>query len=53
VYKGKALVTDDSDPTAPPEFREVAIKVIHPHIKSQIEVDLDLMRLGGGWEGMI
>lgn len=53
VYRGKAFLTEreeggaGGDPTAPPLPREVAVKVIHPDVKRQIELDLELMRLGG------
>jgi hypothetical protein len=47
VYKGVAHVQDPEDPTAPPLARAVAVKVIHPGIRRQIELDLDLMRFGG------
>jgi predicted unusual protein kinase regulating ubiquinone biosynthesis (AarF/ABC1/UbiB family) len=50
VYRGQALVTPEAeagDPTAPPLPRDVAVKVIHPDVKRQIELDLELMRLGG------
>jgi len=47
VYRGQALAGSTEDPTSPPEFRTVAVKVIHPNIKEQIEIDLDLMRNAG------
>lgn len=48
VYRGQAyLDPGDGDRTAPPLAREVAVKVIHPDVKRQIELDLELMRLGG------
>lgn len=65
VYRGTALVQSSSggegangDPTAPPLPTEVAVKVIHPDVKRQIELDLELMRLGGAcclfvdWSGL-
>lgn len=47
VYKGEALLIDPNDSTDPPLPKSVAIKVIHPNVKKQIESDLELMRLGG------
>lgn len=51
VYRGKALLSssEEGDPTAPPLPKDVAVKVIHPDVKRQIELDLELMRLGGAW----
>lgn len=55
VYRGRAYVDGNGagggDPTAPPLPRDVAVKVIHPDVKRQIELDLELMRLGGTWLG--
>lgn len=42
-----AHVQDPDDPTAPPLARPVAVKVIHPGVRRQIELDLELMRFGG------
>lgn len=47
VYRGRAYVDGAGDPTAPPLPKDVAVKVIHPDVKRQIELDLELMRLGG------
>jgi len=41
------LADDASDATAPPPApRVVAVKVIHPGVKRQIEADLELLRIG-------
>lgn len=52
VYCGKAYLSGLSDdPTVPPLPRSVAVKVIHPDVKRQIELDLELMRFGGTSSG--
>lgn len=53
VYRGETTVADPGDPTMPPFPRPVAVKVIHPDVKSEIEMDLELLRgagEGGGKE---
>ena len=47
VYKGEAFLPNPNDPSDPPLPKPVAIKVIHPDVKKQIELDLELMRFGG------
>ncbi len=50
VYRATTRVRPEGeahDPTAPPPApRVVAVKVIHPGVKAQIEADLELLRLG-------
>ena len=50
VYRATTTVQpggEEGDPTAPPPApRVVAVKVIHPGVKRQIEADLELFRLG-------
>jgi len=50
VYRATTTVLpagEEGDPTAPPPApRVVAVKVIHPGVKRQIEADLELLRLG-------
>lgn len=50
VYRATTTVRlegEEGDPTAPPPApRVVAVKVIHPGVKRQIEADLELLRLG-------
>lgn len=40
---------DPEDPTLPPFPRSVAVKVIHPNVKRQIELDLEMLRAAGTW----
>lgn len=45
VYCGRAVVPDEED-SSKMVTRAVAVKVIHPGVKRQIEADLELLRFG-------
>lgn len=45
VYHGQVLSTDNDGGGALGQMRDVAVKVLHPNVQSDIEADLDLMRL--------
>jgi aarF domain-containing kinase len=51
VYRGKVRApvysngSDDDDGTDGQQYKEVAVKVLHPNVEDDIDADLDLLRL--------